>query len=888
MSSLINTAITGIRLSQTALSVTGHNIVNANTEGYTRQSVIQSTNPATRTAAGYLGAGVKIDDIVRNTEKYLVDQVVRDIASLSDSDTYLFNVSQVNNLLAADQTNLSKYINQFFGAVNESVNDPGSLLGRQLLLTQSHQLVSGFKAMEDRLTAQNSSVNKQLQSAADNITAIGKRIADLNRVIGDASFNGSQPNDLLDQLDMVVRELSRYVGVSTVNRPEGGLNVFIGQGQPLVVGTVNQTLKAVPGATDASRFDLVFTGPQGNQLVSNLMTGGELGALIRFRQEALEPAIGSIGMLATVIAFQVNEQNSLGMDLEGSLGGLIFSDVNSTQIARDRVRASSGNPPPNDRLLNVTIDSVADLQISDYEMRFPGPGRNYSLVRLSDNKVVTEGILGTAYPQTVSVDGFSINFEAGSFQTGDRFLIQPTKRGALQMKVQITRPEEFAFANAIRVQSSVSNQGGAQLLSSTVENVDTSLFTKSGTLSPPMIIRFTSATTYDILDNTDPSRPVPLNPPLTNLSFVPGAQNLMFPAQNGGTTVVSGGPAAGQLQLASDNAYPGEILRFQTTDPVTGFIKDQTLTLLAGESATTMARRLSGLDGVSAVAYSKTVLGDFQSGSGDPLRLSLNGVDLTDPTWVAPGQVAPEAIPEPLTADFLRDRINRLPQFQSQGITASSDGVNVTVRSTTGVDLSFSVTGSGSLSAGDPAQTINAPAPGDPAVAFTVGGQLEVHLAPETQMFSNRNDGLFGPAPVGVDNYRGIQVIMTSGAAGEGAPRAGDTFTIGYNSNGTADSRNGAAMLALNNKLSLSGGNQSYHSAYGQLAEKVGIFTSQARVSQSASESMLRQSMDAMQSVAGVNLEEEAARLIQLEQHYNASARLITLARDLFETLLRI
>src|SRR5690606_39087486 len=115
---------------------------------------------------------------------------------------------------------------------------------------------------------------------------------------------------------------------------------------------------------------------------------------------------------------------------------------------------------------------------------------------------------------------------------------QPTQRGAAQMKVQITRPEEFAFASAIRVQSSVSNQGGAKLLSSSVENVDTSLFDKVGALSPPMIIRFTSATTYDILDNTDPSRPVPLNPPLTNLSFVPGAQNQMFPSQQGGTTVV--------------------------------------------------------------------------------------------------------------------------------------------------------------------------------------------------------------------------------------------------------------------------------------------------------------------------------------------------------------
>lgn len=889
MSSLINTAITGIRLNQAALSVTGHNIVNANTEGYSRQSIVQSTNPATRTAAGYLGTGVRIDDIYRHTEKHLVDQVIRDISALSDSDTYLFNVSQVNNLLAADQTNLSQYVNQFFSAINESVNDPGSLLGRQLLMTQASQLVAGFQAVDARFKAQNDAVNKQLQSVANNVTSLGNRIAQLNRAVADASVGGRQPNDLLDQLDLVVRELSRYVNVTTVSTTEGGLNVFIGQGQPLVVGTNVQVVKAVPGLTDASRFDVVFVSPQGNQVVNGLMTGGELGALQRFRTEALDPAIASVGLLATAIAFEVNEQNQLGMDLEGALGGLIFSDVNGAVASRDRVRASFNNALPNDRKLNVTIESISSLQTSDYELVFQGATRNYTLVRQSDGRVVSEGIIGTTFPQSIQVDGFSINLEGGSFQSGDRFLIQPSRRGASQMQVQITRPEEFAFASAVRVESSLSNQGGASLLQSTVTSVDTPLFSRQGALSPPMMIRFTSATTYDILDYSDPARPVPMNPPLTNLSFTPGAQNQMFPSDAGGTTISSSGQAAAVLQAGSTgNGYPGELLRFETTDPTTGFIKEQGLTLLPGESAANMARRLSALDGVSAQAYSSTVLSGFQTGANEALQLSLNGVDLTDPSWVAPGAAAAQPVPQPLTADFLRDRINNMPQLQAQGITASSDGVSLRIISTTGVDLAFDVTGEGSLQAGEPAQQIDAALPGDPAYNFTVGGKVDIHLASETQMFSNRNDGVFGFAPAGQPNYLGLQVTMTSGTGADGAPKAGDSFIINYNLNGTADNRNGSQMLGLASRETLSGGNLSYHAAYGQLAEKIGILTSQARVNQGAGESMLRQSMDAMQSVSGVNLEEEAARLIQLEQHYNASARLISLARDLFDTLLKM
>lgn len=891
MSGLINTAISGIRLNQTAMSVTGNNIVNVNTEGYTRQSIVQSTNPSLLTPAGYLGAGVRVDEIFRQTEKHLVDQVVRDISVLSDADTYLSNVSQINNLLASEKTNLSRQVNDFFGAVNESVNDPASLLNRQLVLTQSKQMTAGFKSVESRLIGQNDAVNKQLVVVADNISSMAKQIADLNRVIGESvpSGAGNQPNDLLDKLDMVIRDLSKLVSVNTVTRNEGGKDIFIGQGQPLVLGNTTQTLKAIPSNTDASRYELVIASARGNQPVGNLMTGGEVGALLRFREEALDPAIGAIGLLATSIAFDVNAQNKLGMDLDGSLGGLIFADVNGAAASRDRIKSSLSNSLPDDRVMNVKIESVSDLKISDYELRFSGQGKNFSLIRLSDGKNVIDGELGTRYPQSIAVDGFRINIEAGNFQTGDKFLIQPTKSGAKQLQVQISRAEEFALASAIRVESAVSNQSGVKLLSTEVNSVDTDLFKTPGKLSPPMIVRFTSATTYDVLDNSDPANPVQLNPPLTNLSFTPGARNNLFPGEPGSTSVASSGPAVAQLQTGSSaNGYPGEVLRFQTVNDTTGFIREQNLTLSPDESAASAARRISSLVGMQATAYSSVVLSDFVSGGVDPLTLSLNGIDLTDPAWVAPGADSAESIPNPLTADFMRDRINRMPALQAQGISARSNGVNLTVFSTQGVDLSFQVDGSGSLQAGEPSQLINAPAPAAPAFNFTVGGKIDVQLAANSQMLSSRNDGVFGATPAGLKNFRGIQVVMTSGTGTDGAPKAGDSFTISFNKDGTADSRNGLAILGLNSRPALSNGNLTYNAAYGQLAESLGTLTSQARINQSAGESMLRQSMDAMQSVSGVNLEEEAARLIQLEQHYNASARLITLARDLFDTLLNM
>ena len=890
MSSLINTAITGIRLNQTALSVTGHNIVNANTEGYSRQSVSQSTNIAVRTPAGYLGTGVQVNDIYRNTEKFLVDQVATDIGSLSDFDTYLFNISQTNNLLASEQTNVSRYMNEFFDAMNEAVNDPGSLLGRQLLLSQTQEMVAGFQAVEARMLQQNSAVNKQMQAAAGVVTSLGQQIAELNQSIADSQGGGSSqnPNDLLDQRDTLIREMARYVNVTTISREDGGVDVFIGQSQPLVVGSDTQQLVAAPGNLDASRFELYFAKGTGLQNVSKQMTGGELGGLARFRQEALDPALNALGQIALALTDAVNQQNQLGLDLEGSLGGSVFRDINDPVVATDRVKSDNRNAPPNNKVMSVNITDMSALTTSDYELVFPGPGgKQYNLVRIADGETVSKGMLGAAMPQEIEVDGFTLRFDQGTFAAGDRFLLQPTRTGVGQMGVQITRPEEFAFASPLRIDTAGSNQGGVQVLGSEVLSVETPFFAPEGNLAPPIAVRFTSATTYDILDYSNPAEPKQMDPPLRNLPFIPGAQNALLPSDPGGTTV-SMLPAIAAVQLGvSENGYPAEVYSIETTNPDTGFIRQQPLTVGANEQASDTARRLSALDGVTATAYTEVSLSGFTDGPADePLLLSLNGQNLMDPDFVLPGESSPRPVPGEPDADFLRDRINNNPELAKLGISARSDGSNLTVFATSGIDLNFTVEGAGSLTAGG--QFISRAAVADPATEFNKGGQIEVQLAANTVLVSDQPAGRFGANPVGESNFLGVQLSMTSGSGVDGRPQVGDTFMISYNRNGSADSRNGAAMLALNSETGLSNGNMSFQDAYGQLAEKLGILTSQARVNQTASESMLRQSMDAMQSVSGVNLEEEAARLIQLEQHYNASARLIGLARDLFDTLLNM
>ena len=104
MAGLIDTAVTGLKLSQLSLNTAGQNIVNANNEGYSRQTVVAETLPSQFVGVGYVGSGVTVSQIARNTEQYLIDQVSNDLSVLGEFQQYLSNIDQMDNLLADPAT----------------------------------------------------------------------------------------------------------------------------------------------------------------------------------------------------------------------------------------------------------------------------------------------------------------------------------------------------------------------------------------------------------------------------------------------------------------------------------------------------------------------------------------------------------------------------------------------------------------------------------------------------------------------------------------------------------------------------------------------------------------------------------------------------------------
>ncbi|MBL4682313.1 MAG: flagellar hook-associated protein FlgK [Pseudomonadales bacterium] len=1005
--SLLRIGVSGLIAQQAALRTTGQNIANTDTPGYSRQRVQLGTQTPQISGTAYQGTGVRINGIQRVVDDYVVTQLRLDTAAFSELNTYSANMDQVDSLLADATTGIAPGIQAFFGALNAVSDDPTSIPVRQLVLSQAEGLTKRFETVQSRLEQINNTLNQQMDAIATEVSSLAEGIASLNKsiVFATGRAQDAPPNDLLDTRDELIRKLSELVSVNVVSKENAEVDVFIGTGQALVIGNRSNQLKAIPGETDPFRNDLAFVSNGNVQRVSQAIKGGQLGGILSFRDNVLDRTINSVGRLGLTVVDAVNKQHALGLDLNGLFGGSFFADINELESRRARIVADNDNLSGDKALLSVAILDTDQLTESDYILAFPGPGgERYVLSRVSDGEIIQKGVLTGVLPDIIVAEGFEITFESGAAEAGDRFLVQPTRYGARDIRVDIEKPVQIAISSAIRGESNIGNEGTATIASTKALDITAKSFDVPGELSPPLVIVFTSQTTYDVLDNTNPAKLIDLDPPLRNLRYTPGVRNEMLPSNLGQTAVTSDGLLAGRLPDAfvrtpedtASNGYVNEILSIRTVDPISGVVTLQPdVNISAGESARNIATRLTSLTGVNASANTKVFLSDFSNDPDGilPFELSINGVQVNVPT-------DPDE-PELLNPNYLADIISNNSALKNLGIIARSDGITLTLESKLGDDISVAirgdeldqvtlsdVTGKTLLMQGaggttpailagnvDRSAGFNFDSNGPYRFSISVNGEstqqialsgsqvlgrdvvAEIQRAIDASGVSNGDvvvsmDTLgqvllttkltgaaatldiidvspalvaaVGFAPgnaIGADVKNEavvggiLNVVMedgvsfmsnalsTSGNLFEGEPEvkstllgfqitlngvaeAGDKFNVDFNLDGVSDNRNGLALTSLDTAKLIEGSSVSLLESYGRLVSFVGALTSQGQINAEASESLLQQSQLRRDSIAGVNLDEEAADLIRFELAYNASAQVISIARSIFDTLI--
>ena len=478
MADLLNIGMSGLHAAKTKLSVTGHNITNVNTPGYTRQDTVQGTRTPQFSGAGYIGTGTSLLDVRRSYNEFLTTQVRSSTSLNSDVVAYKSQIDQLDSLLAGSSTGITPSMDAFFSATQAAAEDPSNIPARQLVISEAEGLARRFNDLYDTINTQNSSINKQLVTSTEQINRLAQTIGGLNDAIANAGANGSQPNDLLDARDEAVRQLSTYVGVNVVVQDNNTFNVSLGSGQPLVVGnTVNQ-LQAVPGRGDPNTFEIDFVSGGSRQNITSNISGGEVGGLLRYREDALKPSVNALGRLALSISEEVNTQLGQGLDLKGQVGSNLFKDINDPSLTGLRVRPVATNTSNVSGDMRMTDTSV--LTTSDYRLDFDGS--NYSARRLSDGAemTVTQGADGElSFTDSAGRDqGFSLTL-SGTPAAGDQFVLEPTRRGAAGISAELDQADQLAFAGPFKGEADLQNKGTGKITQPSLEG-----FTDNST--PPL------------------------------------------------------------------------------------------------------------------------------------------------------------------------------------------------------------------------------------------------------------------------------------------------------------------------------------------------------------------------------------------------------------------
>jgi flagellar hook-associated protein 1 FlgK len=388
MPDLLNTSLTGMLAFQRALELTGHNIANANTPGYSRQVAEFATRIG--------GAGTQISTIKRMYDSLLVGQLRSSVTGFARFSALDSMAGRIDSLLADADTGLNMGLQSFFNTIQDVGNDPSGIPIRQALLGEADGMASRFRSMSQRLNELESEVNERLTLAVADVNRLAEQIADVNQRIAVAGV-ATSPNDLLDQRDRLVLELSSLVEVTTTLQDDGAMNVFIGSGQPLVLGTKVQQLGVRGSEFDPTRVSVVYRGPSGNTPLDTALSGGTIGGLLEFRSRMLDSSRQALGQTAVAFVEQFNAQHSAGLDLRGNLGGDFFS------IAPPAIRYSSNNSGS-----GTATAAVSDLSAftgADYILEFDGAA--YSLTRADTGQSIALTGSGTAADPFLA-DGISI------------------------------------------------------------------------------------------------------------------------------------------------------------------------------------------------------------------------------------------------------------------------------------------------------------------------------------------------------------------------------------------------------------------------------------------------------------------------------------------------
>lgn len=848
--SLLNVAVTGLNAAQSGLLTTSHNISNASTAGFNRQRIIQTTQIPQFSGSGFVGQGTRVETVERAYSNFLFTQVKASQANTSYLESYVNQIDLINNMLGDTTVGLSPAVTNFFAGVNAVVAAPSSIPSRQSLLTSAQSVVSRFQDLSSRLNQIFDGTNTQIRSEVDAINSLALQVSEVNKRISLAEAAGptQKANDLRDQRDQLVMELSKHIRTDVLVQSDGSFSVFFGNGQPLVVGESVYTMGVKPNTSDATRLMVSLVTPLGtsSEIPESLVSGGALGGLLEFRSKTLDVAQNTLGRLALGLASAFNDQHKLGQDLLGNVGGDFF------KLPTPMVTPDTGNGTPTTQPGSVAarVTDVGALTTSDYILTYTASS-GYSLRRVEDDQVI---LTGAALPATADGLTFTVS---GVPADGASFRIQATRYAARDLSLAITDPRSIAAGLPVAASVGTKNVGTATI--------------SQGSLATPVTLTYSTA-----------SAGFTGFPEGSSVSLWDTATNALV---SGSPVTITSVDQSVSIPAGTYATVNGITFRFTAT-PANGD------SFIVGPGRLEEGAANTGTADIAAAAHMRTAFTYTLASNSlslssvpDPLLNTIVTVNNSGTITEYPIRLGNETIP------------------YVSGATYTINGVSVV--------LSGVPTGNGSVIVGNGyTDTMTETVAGMtlatvPASGFVPSSGLPT--ANYTLTYDNANNRLVGfPAGTTVAvtvNGTTSQVQITSPDQGitytdgmqvtvngvvvkfGGTPGDGDTFKIGPTASSTTDNRNALALASVQTQKVLLSGTASIESAYAQFVSTIGNKGRELDATFAAQSELLTQAQNAVQGYSGVNLDEEAANLLRYQQAYQAAAKIIDISSKLFDLL---
>lgn len=373
----LNIARTGMDVNRKSMEVTGNNVANVNTPGYSKQTAEAKPLPSVESGGLNFGQGVNVEEISRAQDIFIQDRLMGAEEEKGRTSAKSAPLAELEQVFGVEGDNLAHEVEKFFASWEDLATNPGGEVERAQVIQRGENLVSAFRDVHENLDMVEGNVNESLRSRVEEVNGKLEEVAQLNTQIAGAQATGGEPHSALDQRDLLLRDLSRELGVNSYKGKNDMVSVALPGGQVLVQGEEAHQLKEDKGDI------LLETGKLESELNRGDF-GGAFEGLLEVREDTISRVRDQVETLRKDLMESINHQHEQGYDLNGDEGEEFFSQQNDS--------------PYN---MEVALEDTSEVAAAKDPEGPPGDNRNaQEMANLADKRIVEEGV-----EDTVEEDG---------------------------------------------------------------------------------------------------------------------------------------------------------------------------------------------------------------------------------------------------------------------------------------------------------------------------------------------------------------------------------------------------------------------------------------------------------------------------------------------------